>query len=56
MTEYAEKLNLLASDADLRQKMGSNNLQTIRKFSTETVTEEIKKIYWTEFVGEDASK
>ena len=56
VSAYAEKLNLLASDAALRQKMGSNNLQTIQNFSTETVTEEIKKIYGTEFVGEDASK
>lgn len=42
---YAEKLKILAKDKALREKMGENNLITIRKFSTETVNEEIRKIY-----------
>jgi len=47
---YAEKINLLASNADLRKKMGRNNLLTIQRFSTETVTEKIRNIYDAEFV------
>lgn len=46
---YAEKLNLLANDKALREQMGRNNLITIKKFSTETVNEEIRKIYESEF-------
>ncbi len=42
---YAEKLNLLANDKALRQAMGKNNLITIKQFSIETVSEEIRKIY-----------
>lgn len=42
---YAEKLNLLASDPVLREKMGRTNLATIQNYSTETVVEEIRKIY-----------
>ena len=49
VSAYAEKLNLLANDKALREKMGRNNLITIKKFSTETVTEEIRKIYESEF-------
>ncbi len=46
---YAEKLNCLARNPELREKMGRNNLIAIRKFSIETVTEEIRKIYSAEF-------
>lgn len=46
---YAEKLNCLARNPELREKMGRNNLFAIRKFSIETVTEEIRKIYSAEF-------
>lgn len=42
---YAEKFNLLANDKDLREKMGKNNLHTIKKYSIETVTEEMRNIY-----------
>lgn len=42
---YAAALNLLANDRVLREKMGRNNLITIQRFSTETVKEEIRKIY-----------
>ena len=45
---YAEALNLLANDRSLREKMGRNNLITIQQFSTETVNEEIRKIYESE--------
>lgn len=46
---YAEKLNFLANNPELREKMGRHNLIAIRKFSIETVTEEIRKIYSAEF-------
>lgn len=46
--DYADKINLLASDADMRKKMGKNNLLTIQKFNLETVTDEIRKIYEAE--------
>lgn len=42
---YAEKLNILAADHELRDEMGRNNLLTIQKYSTGTVVEEIRKIY-----------
>lgn len=46
---YAEKLNILADNADMREAMRRNNLKTIQKFSVETVTDEIKEIYKAEF-------
>ncbi len=48
---YAEKLKLLANDKDLREVMGKNNLIAIQKFSTETVNEELRKVYEAEFSG-----
>ncbi len=48
VSAYAEKLNVLANDKSLCETMGKNNLVTIQKFSTETVTDEIRKIYETE--------
>lgn len=48
---YAEKLKLLANDKDLREVMGKNNLIAIQKFSTETVNEELSKVYEAEFSG-----
>lgn len=50
---YAKKLELLANDKVLRKMMGKNNLITIQKFSTETVDEELRKVYETEFFGEN---
>lgn len=47
----AEKINILASDSNLRSRMGKNNLITIQKFSTETVTSDIQKIYEMEITG-----
>lgn len=46
--EFAEKLNLLTTNVELREKMGRTNLMTIQKFSTETVIKEIQNIYATE--------
>jgi hypothetical protein len=48
---YAEKINLLAEDTVMRETMGRNNLITIQKFSTATVTDEICNIYGAEFGG-----
>ena len=49
VSAYAKALNLLANDKSLRETMGKNNLVAIQKFSTETVNEEIRKIYESEF-------
>ncbi|MBE7034536.1 MAG: glycosyltransferase family 4 protein [Ruminococcaceae bacterium] len=46
--DYADKINRLANDAALRETIGKNNLETIKQFSVETVTEEIKQIYQIE--------
>ena len=48
VSSYAEKLNILANDLSIRQKMGENNLIAIKKFSVETVIEEIRNVYVTE--------
>lgn len=48
VSDYADKLKILANDKTLREKMGRNNLITIQKFSTGTVNEEMRKIYETE--------
>lgn len=42
---YADKLNLLASDKNMRIQMGNNNLCSIHKFEVSTVVIEIEKIY-----------
>ncbi len=42
---YAEAINLLANNRALREAMGRNNLITIQRFSTETVNEEVRRIY-----------
>lgn len=44
-SEFAEKLNILASNTELREKMGRNNLTVIQKFSIEALTNEMRKIY-----------
>jgi len=46
---YAEKLNLLALDTELRQNMGRSNLITIQQFDTAAITSEIRKVYDAEF-------
>ncbi len=50
---YAEKLKLLANDKALRETMGKNNLITLRKFSTETVSDELRKVYEAEFSSQN---
>ena len=50
VSTYAEAINLLANDKTLRETMGKNNLVTIQKFNTETVTEELRKIYESELI------
>lgn len=50
-SEFAEKIKLLVDNVELREKMGKSNLMTIRKFSTETVIEEMKKIYAAELLN-----
>ena len=47
-SEFAEKLNILASNTELREKMGRNNLTAIERFGIETVLSEMRKIYDTE--------
>ena len=45
VSEFAAKLNILATDTELRERMGRNNLTAIQKFSIETVLREMRKIY-----------
>ena len=49
--DFAEKINILANDKQMRENAGKSNLITIRKFSTDTVSKEIKEIYSEEFCG-----
>ena len=49
--DFAEKINVLAVDAQLREKMGRANQMTIQKFGEETVIEEIQSIYAAELLG-----
>lgn len=51
VSKYAEKINILVNDVELRKKMGNNNLLTIKKFSKETVIGELYKVYSTEFIN-----
>lgn len=44
-SEFAEKLDILASNTELREKMGRNNLTAIKRFGIETVLSEMRKIY-----------
>lgn len=49
VSAYAEKLDILASDPELKKKMGEYNLVAVQNFSTETVKKEIQEIYAAEF-------
>lgn len=49
-SDFAEKIELLAADVELREKMGRANLMMIQKFSTETVIKEMQNIYATELL------
>ena len=48
--DFAEKINILASDTQLREAMGSSNRMTIQKFSTENVIQEMQNIYAAELL------
>ena len=52
-SEFAEKIEFLAADVELREKMGRANLMTIQKFSTETVIQEMQNIYATELLANE---
>jgi len=47
---FAEAINILASDKELREKMKISNLETIKKFDVENVKKEMKKIYEEELI------
>ena len=47
-SDFAEKIGILADEAQLRKKMGSANRMSIQKFSTETVINKIRNIYAAE--------
>lgn len=49
--EFAEKIELLANNAELCKKMGSSNRMAIQKFSIETVIQEMQRIYAAELLG-----
>lgn len=48
--DFAEKINNLASDTQLREAMGSSNRMAIQKFSTENVIQEMQNIYAAELL------
>lgn len=45
---FAEAINILSSDKNLREKMKLSNLESIKKFDIENVKKEMKKIYESE--------
>lgn len=47
---FAQAINLLAEDIDLREKMKVSNMHTIKKFDVENVKNEMKKIYKKELI------
>ena len=49
--DFAEKINIFANDKNLRENAGKSNLITIQKFSTDTVSKDLKEIYSEEFCG-----
>ena len=50
-TEFTVKLNTLASNTELREKMGRHNLISVQKFSVETAINEMCRIYDAELLG-----
>lgn len=50
-SEFAEKINLLAANPELCEKMGSANLMRIQQFDTETVIGKLQNIYAAELLG-----
>ena len=49
---FAEKLNLLAGDSELRLKMGECNLLTIKKYDIDYVKKELAAIYQKELAAD----
>ena len=50
-TEFTVKLNTLASNTELREKMGRHNLITVQKFGVETAINEMCRIFDAELLG-----
>lgn len=42
---FAEKISLLANDAELRQKMAQNNLDNVAQYDVKSISEKMKNIY-----------
>ena len=51
-SDFGEKINILAINNELREKMGSANRKAIQKFSTENVVQEMQNIYAAELLGD----
>jgi glycosyltransferase involved in cell wall biosynthesis len=49
--EFAEKIALLANNAELREKMGRTNRMVIQQFSTDIVIQKMQDIYAAELLG-----
>lgn len=49
--EFAEKIALLANNAELREKMGRTNRMAIQQFSTDIVIQKMQDIYAAELLG-----
>jgi glycosyltransferase involved in cell wall biosynthesis len=49
---YAEKIDILAGDSELRKEMGRNNLIAVKKFDIQSVVEELRNIYVAEFLND----
>ena len=44
-SQYAERIEMLASNIGLRQEMGGYNKAKIQDYTTDVVLEQMKKIY-----------
>lgn len=49
VADYADKLNRLAGDPDLRKQMGDSNRAAVQKFDLETAIAAMKSVYESEF-------
>ena len=49
-SEFTAKLNILASDSELREKMGRNNSITVQRFGIDMVIEQMRKICETQIL------
>ena len=43
--EYSEKLKILLQNAQLREKIGQDNLQAVKNYGMEVVTSRMRNIY-----------